>query len=130
MMSQTEIGPRRGLLIIDHGTRSADANAKLGAFARSVARRRSDWLVEHAHMEFGSPDFDAALASLVARGATEVFVHLHFLGAGFHVRESIPALVAAGRERHPGISISTGEPLGEDERLVQIVLDRMDERIG
>ena len=118
--------PQRGLLIIDHGTRSEDANARLASFARAIAERRDDWLVEHAHMEFGSPDFDTALGSLVARGATQVFVHLHFLGAGFHVRESIPALVAAGRERHPEISISVGEPIGQDERLVDIVLERMD----
>ena len=127
-MSPAQENSQRGLLIVDHGTRNAEANARLASFAHSVGERRRDWLVAHAHMEFGSPDFAEALASLVAQGASEILVHLHFLGSGFHVRESIPALVAEGRERHPEVSISLGEPLGEDERLVDIVVERMDLR--
>jgi len=118
---------KRGLLIIDHGTRSAAANQRLERFAARVATARPDWLVRHAHMELAEPTFDQSIDDLVAAGVRHVFIHLHFLGAGFHVRESIPELVAGARDRHPAIRIEMSAPLGEDPRLVEIVIGRLDE---
>lgn len=117
---------QHGLLIVDHGTRSAEANAPLEALARKVAGARPDWLVEHAHMELAEPDFDTGIDRLVSRGADEILVHLHFLGVGYHVRESIPALIASARDRHPSVRILPTTPLGEDRRIADIVIDRMD----
>ena len=114
---------RRALLILDHGTRSAETNARLGTFARAVGERRSDWLVAHAHMELGQPDVPTAVDALVDAGATEIHVHLHFLSAGMHVRETIPELIDEARARHPEIPITVGEPLGFDERLIDLVID-------
>ncbi len=116
----------RGLLIVDHGSRNDEANARILAFAGRVAEARPDWLVEHAHMELALPDFEAGIDALVTRGARAILVHLHFLGTGFHVRESLPRLAEAVRARHPGIEIELTTPLGDDLRLVEIVLDQMD----
>ena len=117
---------KRAILIVDHGTRNEAARTMLVRLAAEVARARPDWLVEHAHMELAEPDFDAGVDTLVARGATHIYVHLHFLGAGYHVRESIPALVAKASERHEAIAIETSDPLGHDPRIADLVLDRMD----
>lgn len=114
------------LLIVDHGTRNAEANRRLAELARAVARERPDWLVQHAHMELGDPSFDTGVEWLVERGALEILVHLHFLGVGMHVRETIPSLVEEARARHPHVEIRLTEPLGRDPRLVDIVVDRMD----
>jgi len=121
--------PRRGLLVVDHGTRSAEANARLAGFAQILAEARPDWLVAHAHMELAEPNIDSGIDSLVAAGATEILVHLHFLVAGYHVRESIPQGIEVARERHPKILITTTAPLGEDPRLVEIVVERMDAQL-
>jgi sirohydrochlorin ferrochelatase len=125
MMSQAS-SLMRGLLIVDHGSRNAEANERLAAFARRVAEVRPDWLVEHAHMELAVPDFEAGVDLLVSRGAHAILVHLHFLGTGFHVRETLPQLADQMRERHPGIEIELSTPLGDDHRLIEIVLDQMD----
>lgn len=117
---------RRALLIVDHGTRLSEANARLGDFARAVAERRRDWLVAHAHMELGEPDVGTAIDRLVEAGAREIHVHLHFLSSGTHVRETIPELIAAARARHETIEITLGDPLGHDERLVDLVVDVID----
>ena len=127
-MTETGETKRRGLLIVDHGTRHASANARLARLAERVASARPDWLVRHAHMELAEPDFETSLDALIADGAREILVHLHFLGAGMHVRETIPGLVEAARSRHTTIEIHATDPLGDDPRLVEIVLDRMDER--
>ena len=115
-----------GLLIVDHGTRSAEANTPLAELAKRIGCARPDWVVEHAHMELAEPGFDVGIDLLVSRGASAILIHLHFLGIGYHVRETIPQLVATARERHPTVAIETTAPLGEDDRLVEIVLDRMD----
>jgi len=115
-----------GLLIVDHGTRNAKANAPLAELAAKIGSARPSWLVEHAHMELADPDFDTAIDRLVARGASTILVHLHFLGVGYHVRETIPRLLAIACERHASISIETTAPLGDDPRMVEIVLGRMD----
>lgn len=117
---------RQALLIVDHGSRSATANAPLAELARTLSEARPDWLVEHAHMELAQPDFEGAIERLVSRGAKEILIHLHFLGEGFHVRETLPALIATARTQHLDIPIRTTLPLGRDPRIVEIVLDRMD----
>jgi len=124
-MSRTE-SLQHGLLIVDHGTRSAEANAPLEELTRKIASARPDWLVEHAHMELAEPDFETGIDRLVSRGADKILVHLHFLGVGYHVRESIPTLIASARDRHPSVPIQSTTPLGEDARIAEIVLDRMD----
>jgi len=111
---------------VDHGSRSAAANAALAALARRIADARPDWLVEHAHMELATPDFEAGVDALVARGAGAILVHLHFLGVGFHVRETLPRLAERMRARHPGVEIALSDALGDDLRLIDIVLERMD----
>lgn len=118
---------RRGLVIVDHGSRNAESNARTASFAARVREARPEWLVVHAHMEMAEPDFAASIDALVEGGATEIFVHIHFLGTGYHVRESIPELVETARARHTSIPIRASEPLGDDPRLVEIVLDRMDD---
>lgn len=117
---------RRALLIVDHGSRSASANATRADFARRVADARPDWRVAHAHMELAQPDVPSAIDALVADGVFEIRVHLHFLGRGYHVRESIPELIDAARGRHPGLRITVSDPIGEDPRLVDIVVESLD----
>jgi sirohydrochlorin ferrochelatase len=78
-------------------------------------------------MELAQPDFPSAIDTLVERGADRILVHLHFLGEGYHIRETLPALISAARSRHPKISIRVTDPLGKDPRIAEIVLDRMDD---
>jgi sirohydrochlorin ferrochelatase len=120
---------RPALLIVDHGTRAATANRHLADLAGAVAAQRPSWLVQHAHMELAEPDFPTGIDLLVARGASEIVVHLHFLGGGLHVRESIPQLVETARARHPDVPIETTEPLGRDPRLVEIVIARVEDQV-
>ncbi len=116
---------RRGLLIVDHGTRSPEVNARLAEFARKVGARLSDWSVAHAHMEFGSPDIPEAARTLAEAGATEIHVHPHFLTSGYHVTTSIPEILEAVREAHPNVEFHLRAPIGEEPALVDLVVSRL-----
>ena len=117
---------RRAILIVDHGTRNEAARETLMRLAADLATARPEWLVGHAHMELAEPSLGTGIDALVSRGATHIYVHLHFLGAGYHVRETVPKLVAAAIERHQSVTIETSEPLGHDPRIADLILDRMD----
>ena len=116
----------RALLLVAHGSRLAEANAEVAVLARRLAAAAGDaWpLVRHAFLEIAEPDIPAGLDACAAAGARAIAVVPYFLADGRHVREDIPALVAAARTRHPGVDIQLRPHLGADGMLAAAVLER------
>jgi sirohydrochlorin ferrochelatase len=114
------------LLIVDHGSRQPSANAQVEIVAARVRERRPGVIVEHAHMEIAAPSLADGVAACVEAGAHEIIVHPYFLGSGRHTRQTIPELVAELSGRHPDIAIHVSEPLGVHDKLVDVVLERID----
>lgn len=115
------------ILLVDHGSRLPEANAQLDELAARLRRRAPDRLIGVAHMELAPPTIAEGLAALTAAGAREVVVHPYFLGPGAHTTRDIPRLVAEAARCHPGLRVEVSEPLGLDERLVDLVLRRVAE---
>lgn len=114
----------RALLVVDHGSRRTEANAVLAVVEAKLAEALGpDVLLAHAHMELAAPSIADAVASLLARGATELFVQPWFLAPGRHAQEDIPRLVreALGESAIP---LRMGEPMGADDELVRLALRR------
>jgi sirohydrochlorin cobaltochelatase len=44
-----------------------------------------------------------------------------FLGAGRHAREDLPVLVAALRLAHPDVAFVLQKPVGEDDRVLELI---------
>ncbi len=116
------------ILLVDHGSRRPDANAQLDALAAAVRARDPERFVTVAHMELAEPSIEQAVDACVAAGAAEIVVHPYFLGPGSHTREDIPRLVAEAAARHPGLRVRISEPLGLHDKLVDVVLARIEER--
>ncbi len=115
----------RAILIIDHGSRVAAANAQLAEVAALVESSLGDGtIVRHAHMELAAPTIPDALAALVAAGAQEIAVHPYFLAPGRHATEDIPRIVAEGAARHPGVAVRVTPPLGVHPLLAELVILR------
>ena len=117
-------GPR-AIVLIDHGSRLPEANEVVEQVAAALRARAPGTAVEVAHLELAPPDLAEAVARCVAGGATEIVVQPFFLAPGRHSARDIPALAAAAAERHVGVSIRVGEPLGAHPALVDAVLDRV-----
>jgi len=120
----------RAVLLVDHGSRLAEANAVVEQIAERVRARLPDQLVTVAHMELDAPSVDEALDLLVGQGATDVVVHPYFLAPGSHSSRDIPALVEQAASRHPGLRVRVGRPLGVHEGVVETVLARIREAGG
>ena len=119
--------PNRALLILDHGSRQESANEEFRQLAERLRTLRPDLIVEYAHMEVADPDMAAGVAACVARGAKEIVVHPYLLAAGRHTRETIPSLVEQVSQEYPDLQFTITAPLGPHEKLVELVLLRLDE---
>jgi sirohydrochlorin cobaltochelatase len=107
-----------GLLLVGHGSRSAEAEKEMGVLAAMVAGALPGVAVELGYLEMSDPPAGVALDRLVASGVRRLTVlPLMLFGAG-HAKSDVPAVVLEGRHRHPGVDIRFGSPLGVSRSLV------------
>jgi sirohydrochlorin ferrochelatase len=107
----TEPPPR--LLVVAHGTASAEGRATTESLVAAIAAVRPDVLVEHCYLDVAEP----TLTDLLDDTPT-VAVPL-LLSTGYHVRTDIPAAVAG----YPRTVVA--RHLGPDDRLVDVLADRL-----
>lgn len=117
------MSPTTALMIIAHGSRSADANADAHHLAGELARRGFPIAVA-AFLELAEPDIDGAAAICVDRGATHVIMLPHFLSAGTHVQRDLTAAADRLAKRFFGVEFRLAEPLGRHPMLVDILAQR------
>lgn len=115
------------ILLVDHGSRRADANAQLEALAERLRARQPGRIVRVAHLEIAEPTIAQGIAACVEAGARQIVVHPYMLSPGRHSREDIPAAAAAAAREHPGVDVRVSEPLGLHDKLLDVVLERVDE---
>jgi sirohydrochlorin ferrochelatase len=120
------------LVLVDHGSRSALANAALEEAVRLASERSGGRYVAvlPAHMEIASPTIAEAFDAAVAAGATTVVVGLYFLGPGRHSVADVPEEAARAAARHPGLRFVVSGPLGPDEALADLALQRAAEALA
>jgi sirohydrochlorin ferrochelatase len=117
---------KRGIVIVDHGSRRAQSNEMLecltGMFAKRFAEKYD--IVEPAHMEIAEPSIGTAYERCVSRGAELIVVCPFFLGPGKHWTEDIPRLTAEAGARFPATQYHVAPTLGIDD----LILDLIDKR--
>jgi sirohydrochlorin ferrochelatase len=124
-VSDTEIPT--GLVIVDHGSRLDAANAIVETFCVVVWSLSGGRFVaiQPAHMELATPSLDDAVAACVERGAERVVVAQFFLVPGRHSSVDIPKLATDAAATH-NVEVLVTEHLEADDRLAEILLDRVD----
>lgn len=117
------------ILLIDHGSRRANANEVLARIADLVRDEIGDGtFVTHAHMELAEPTVAAAFAACVRAGADSVVAVPYFLFPGRHAAEDIPRMVGEAAAAHPGVTFRVAQPLGVHAAMVEVVLARAGRR--
>jgi sirohydrochlorin ferrochelatase len=115
----------RGILAIAHGSRAKETEATMDAVLSAVKQKMPGIVMECAFMEFSERTVEKGVSALVAKGVTEIKIAPYFLFMGIHMKEDIPKMAAECAKNHPGVKIIMGEPLGADERLADIFVDRI-----
>lgn len=110
-----------GLLLVGHGSRSADGAAEMLALAGLVCAALPDVIVDAGFLEMTDPPAGSVLDRLADAGCGRVVVlPLVLLGAG-HAKSDVPALVLEARQRHPDLHVHFGSPLGVSRDLVGLL---------
>ena len=113
-----------GYVIFAHGSSVESANEAVRAVAADAAKAGDLDPCEAAFLEGGRPGLTDAVASLAARGASEVVVIPYFLTLGLHLQRDLPALVRALERDVPGVVIRVTAPLDGHPALSAILVER------
>ncbi|MCX8030156.1 MAG: precorrin-8X methylmutase [Thermodesulfovibrionales bacterium] len=116
------------ILLIGHGSPKKEANniEAIGNLLHKTIHPgcRGD-CVKVAYLQFVEPDLMTALRDCINGGVERVIIHPFFLSSGMHVTKDIPELINEARNLYPDVKFYYSEPLGIHEKLVEIILDRV-----
>jgi sirohydrochlorin ferrochelatase len=113
------------LLLIAHGSRSADANADLIHLAEQL--RDDNPIIVASYLELAPPSIDDGARECVARGASRVVMLPYFLSAGVHVRRDLTEARDRLAAEFPRVEFRLAEPLGRHPLLAEVVRRRAGE---
>jgi sirohydrochlorin ferrochelatase len=113
------------LIVLGHGSRAPEATETLAVVTAMVREKTNYDRVAYASLQLSEPDLASVVQELADAGMKRILVAPFLIATGQHVKEDIPNELAALREKHPGVEMHLGSPLGADERLAEILLDRV-----
>ncbi len=124
-MSAVGAGPKTGVMICGHGSRSQSAVDEFAVLAEKLpALLPPDWPVEYGYLEFANPVIRDGLDRLREQGCTRILAVPGMLFAAMHAKNDIPTVLNTYAAKH-GIEIIYGRELGVDPRMVAAAADRI-----
>ena len=110
---------RKGILLVAHGSRDPAWAAPFERLRERIGAHAP--MVALAYLEQMTPDIEAAVRDLAARGCTHAVVVPLFLGQGGHVRDDLPRIIAAEMLHNPSITLALVPPIGEDSQVLDAI---------
>lgn len=122
---------KRALILIDHGSKMREANDLLKDIMEQLQKKPDTGFdfITYCHMELCSPTIDDAFELAVQNGAVEIVVHPYFLAPGRHSTSDIPSMAQNAASKYPDIKYRVTEPLGRHDKILEVVLERANEKI-
>jgi len=114
----------RAILLVDHGSRRAEANRVVEDVAELLRAAHAGLIVVAAHLEIATPNIADGFRACVAAGAVEIVAVPYFLGPGRHASVDVPRLVAEAAASHAGVTARVVEPLGAHPALAELIAVR------
>lgn len=119
----------KAILILAHGSREKNTEKTLEWIVEGVRKKSHIDLISEAYLQFSEKNIEAGIRELMDKGAKEITIIPYFLFEGVHIREDIPSEIKALKQKYPEVAIHFGRILGSDERLIDILADRIHEAI-
>ena len=115
----------KAILLVDHGSVRAEANAMLETVADLVQSMVGpDVLVRYAHMELAEPLIPAGVEACIEAGATELVVFPYMLSPGKHSTRDIPRMVDEAARNYPNVKVHVTDAFGVHPKLAEVILER------
>jgi precorrin isomerase len=115
------------VILLGHGSRLPKAGEDMRQVAHRIQAKTGHPSIKICNMQFLGPTFDEVFDQCRVDGAKRIIVIPYFLHIGVHMREDIPAMLREKADLHPEIEIILGNNLGYDERLADVVIQRIAE---
>lgn len=113
------------VLYVSHGSRRKEATAEALHFLQTVQHQVDVPLFEICFLELAEPDVLEGIERLAERGADKIAILPVLLLSAGHYFKDIPEEIDKAKARYPEIEFSYGEPLGVQERIVDVLVDRI-----
>lgn len=113
----------KAIVLFGHGARDTRWREPFDRLATLWKAQHSDIAVELAFLEMMQPSLEGAVTSLVNKGAIQIVVVPVFFGQGGHLRNDFPVLLSNCQEKFPNIQLSATPAVGEDEAVLQAIID-------
>ncbi len=114
-----------GILILAHGSKRQETEEILNSLTAKVMEKSGESLVYPAYLQFSGQNLEKGIDYLVAQGATDIKIIPMFLFDGIHVTQDIPEELDGIKAKHPGVRIRMSRHLGDDDRIAEIIVDRI-----
>lgn len=114
-----------GILILAHGSKREETEKIVDSLVEKVKKKSGKELVCPAYLQFSKDSLDSGIERLVSGGATKIKVVPMFIFDGVHVTEDIPKELEEIKSKYPGVDIRMSRHIGDDDRLADIIVDRI-----
>ena len=122
-----------GVLVIGHGSKLKFNRDLVASVAAKMEKMKEFGPVTAAFMQLNEPDIKTGIESLVEQGVDMVYVQPCFLASGIHITEDIPNEIGLKKGETEttmnvngkSIVLRYCEPIGDDDRIAQILADRV-----
>ncbi len=120
------------VVLIGHGSTLPYNKEVLEELGRRMELRGVFKVVRVAFMQLNSPSIEEVLRTLAKDGMKKIVALPVFLADGAHTTEDIPeklkiAFEEAWEELGRDVTLTYAKPIGVDDRIVDILLDRVNE---
>ena len=129
-----ENGEETVVVLIGHGSTLPYNKEVLEELRKRIEMRGVVKAARVAFMQLNSPSIEEVLRGLAEDGAKRIVAQPVFLADGVHTREDIPeklkiAFDGAWKDLSRDTKLLCAKPIGVDERIVDILLDRVKEAV-
>ena len=129
-----ENGEDIAVVLIGHGSTLPYNKEVLEELRRRIELRGIFKAVRVAFMQLNSPSIEEVLRNLAKDGLQKIVAQPVFLADGAHTTEDIPeklkvAFEGAWEDIGDDVKLIYAKPIGEDDRIVDILLDRVKEAV-
>jgi sirohydrochlorin ferrochelatase len=115
-------------VFIGHGSRNDAGNSEFVQFIENLFLKVDSPIKGYGFLEKAQPTIQQALETAILSGATIITVIPVFLLPGIHANKDVPFEVSFIQHRYPTITIHYGAPIGIDELIIELLLERLLEK--
>ncbi|GLB60043.1 sirohydrochlorin chelatase [Cytobacillus sp. NCCP-133] len=115
----------KAILYIGHGTRSKKGADEARLFIESVMKKVNAPIQQLSFLELTEPCIEEGFERCVKEGATEIKVVPLFLLAAGHIKQDIPEALSPLKKKYPHIKITTADPFGVQERILDALAEHV-----